>query len=466
MEPYLTGPGMGETLGQYANTFKDSLGRWASWLAGRGAPAPAPVPPQIEMQGSFSQGINELPENEQPLLGGNEPEEEVDWGADEDLPGGLDEADLDLGMDLEEPLEWGSEAWLENLKVEEDALNRALGVGTDQTIELTELGTDAMESGTETLEIVIEGAEIAAEATEATAAGVIGGAALGALGAAAMIGATIGAQKLLGWLAKKKRVVKEKDDDPWMGLVGYFVVGKVWYPMIVDLVSHNGKIVTLEWKDLTKFRRWTSVKKDDERIRLLYPPVRFKLPKYPKVVLESGKTIRFPYYVKYPVNTFVKMKTNGMKGKIVRGMIFDHEPSNPDGTYDQYKIRLDNSQLIYALVSQFDVFRQGPKHGAKGKLGRLVPGRTKPKGLRKAKVRGILTSEGRIAYYAMMAKKKHQEEIDKKKDTTGARKKDRVCSKSQGKAGQDRHSLREHAGQGETGKGPSVEGSEESSCFR
>ena len=38
------------------------------------------------------------------------PNEEVDWGADEDLPGGLDEADLDLGMDLEEPLEWGSEA--------------------------------------------------------------------------------------------------------------------------------------------------------------------------------------------------------------------------------------------------------------------------------------------------------------------------------------------------------------------
>ena len=46
-----------------------------------------------------------------------------------------------------------------------------------------------------------------------------------------------------------------------MGYVGYFVVGSIWYPMIVDLVSHDHKIVTLEWKDMTGFTRFTNVKR-------------------------------------------------------------------------------------------------------------------------------------------------------------------------------------------------------------
>ena len=63
--------------------------------------------------------------------------------------------------------------------------------------------------------------------------------------------------------------------------------------MIVDLVSHNHKVVTLEWRDMTGFLRHTNVKRDDERIRFLNPPVRFKVPKFPKVVVKNGKTIAF-----------------------------------------------------------------------------------------------------------------------------------------------------------------------------
>ena len=119
--------------------------------------------------------------------------------------------------------------------------------------------------------------EIVAEAVEATSAGLLGGVAVGVIGAAAMIAATIGMNKLLSYLSKKKRVFKEKDDDPWMGYVGYFVIGKIWYPMIVDLVSHDHKIVTLEWKDMTGFTRHTNVKRSsvkawrNQDLAIIYP---------------------------------------------------------------------------------------------------------------------------------------------------------------------------------------------------
>ena len=150
-----------------------------------------------------------------------------------------------------------------------------------------------VEFGGESVELV-EAAEIVAEAVEATSAGLIAGAALGVLGAAALIGITIGVNKLSDYLVKKKRVFKEKDDDPWMGYVGYFVVGRIWYPMIVDLVSHDHKIVTIEWKDMTGFTRFTNVHRsarlqyydpekpdvgdnvNDPRVRFLNPIVRFK----------------------------------------------------------------------------------------------------------------------------------------------------------------------------------------------
>ena len=146
-----------------------------------------------------------------------------------------------------------------------------------------------------------------------------------------------------------------------MGYVGYFVVGRIWYPMIVDLVSHDHKIITLQWKDMTGFTRFTNVKRSgvgrleelakpgsgynvpDSRVRFLDPPVRFVLPKMPKVILKNGKALTVPYYRQYPVGTSVKMKKfGGEVGMIVRGMIFT--PNNPgynkDGTYDKYRVRV------------------------------------------------------------------------------------------------------------------------------
>ena len=239
-----------ETVGGWVETLSDTVGSWGKWFAGSNPPAPAP---EVELQ-TFSGQINELPEDQRPLLGGEEEVQDAPWGLDEDLPGGTGEFE-GLGIpDLEAPPpEFGSEAYIQGLKEREVALREAMGADMGET-EMVSLG-ESIGSSAE----VFEAAEIVGEAVEATTAGIIGGVALGALGAAAMIGATIGVQELQDWLYKKKRVYKEKDDDPWMGYVGYFVVGRIWYPMIVDLVSHDHKIVTIQWKDMTGFTRYTNV---------------------------------------------------------------------------------------------------------------------------------------------------------------------------------------------------------------
>ena len=413
-----TSLGLGKTVGGYVDSFTDSVTSWGNWFSGtKSAPTP-----EVEMQ-TFEQGIHELPQPDEELLGGHEgPVEEPDapWGEDSDLPGELEPGDFDgIAPELEAPpAEFGSPEYIQQLGEREAQMAEEMGLEMGR-VEMVELGGEAVVDTGEVMAEVLEGAEIVAEATEATAAGMLGGAALGALGAAAMIGATIGVTKLLGWLKKKKRVVKEKDDDPWMGYVGYFVIGKIWYPMIVDLVSHDHKFVTLEWKDMTGFTRHTSVNRDDERIRFLNPPVRFTVPKYPKVILAKGKTIQFPYYKKFPVGTGVRMKKTGETGTIVRGMVF--VPNNPgynkDTTYDKYRIRTGRT-FIYATPNEFDVKRTGPKHGAKGKLGRWLPNRLKPKGVRKAAVRGILKSQVRKDYYTRIKKRAEANKIRAQRKTT------------------------------------------------
>ena len=215
-------------------------------------------PPQIELV-EHTGGVHELPEKNPEMLGGHEPEE-AEWGADDDLPGGLAEEDLDLGVAevLEAPpAPWGSEAYVHQLEADEMALRERMGI----EMQTVELGGEVVEDTSVVLAEVAEAGEIVAEAVEATSAGLVGGVALGVLGAAALIGLTIGYNKLSDYLVKKKRVYKEKDDDPWMGYVGYFVVGRIWYPMYVDLVSHDHKIVTIAWKDMTGFTRFTNVKR-------------------------------------------------------------------------------------------------------------------------------------------------------------------------------------------------------------
>ena len=257
------------------------------------------------------------------------------------------------------------------------------------------------------------------------------------LGAAALIGLTIGYNKLESYLYKKKRVYKEKDDDPWMGYVGYFVVGRIWYPMYVDLVSHDHKIVTIAWRDMTGFMRFTNVPRSgvgrleglakpgsgynvpDPRVRFLNPPVRFKVPKYPRIVLKNGKTITVPYYKQYPVGTNVKMKKYGGEiGMIVRGMIFtpNIEGHNPDGTYDKYRVRVGGD--VYATPNQFLVKKTGlEKHAGKGKLGRWLPGQQRA-GVRKKEVLAIKHSQARADIYTKKKKALKIKQISKDRNTT------------------------------------------------
>ena len=91
----------------WMDTVSDSVSRWGSWFSGKNPPAPAPTVPEVELQ-TFSGQINEIPENQERLLGGHVEEddgghvEEAEWGADDDLPGG----DFDLEekmMELEAP---------------------------------------------------------------------------------------------------------------------------------------------------------------------------------------------------------------------------------------------------------------------------------------------------------------------------------------------------------------------------
>ena len=162
----------------------------------------------------------------------------------------------------------------------------------------------------------------------------------------------------------------------------------------------------------------------DPRVRFLNPPVRFKVPKYPKVVLKSGKTITFPYYKKFPVGTRVLMKDTKKRGMIVRGMIFvpNNEGYNKDGTYDKYRVRVGGS-FRYVTPNQFMVKQSVPfKHGAPGKLARWLPSHVTPKNLRKKKLQARRKTkdyiEGRKDAYTRIAKRALIKKTSEKFNTT------------------------------------------------
>ena len=71
---------------------------------------PLKPPPQIELV-EHTGGIHELPEDNTEMLGGHE-DAEAEWGADDDLPGGLEAEDLNLGVKPPPP-PWGAEAWVQ-----------------------------------------------------------------------------------------------------------------------------------------------------------------------------------------------------------------------------------------------------------------------------------------------------------------------------------------------------------------
>ena len=140
-----------ESVTPWISTFSDTVGRWGSWLSGAGSPAPAPVAPQLEMQ-SFSQGIHELPDSDVRTLQADPDEEEAPWGDDSELPGELEEGDLEgLGiMDLEAPPPpFGSDAYAEHLKAKEMLLRQEMGaeMGEIQMVDLGPSGISNVESG-------------------------------------------------------------------------------------------------------------------------------------------------------------------------------------------------------------------------------------------------------------------------------------------------------------------------------
>ena len=238
-------------------------------------------------------------------------------------------------------------------------------------------------------QIAIVAAEAAEEITEVSILGVLGSIAGGVASAAAMIGMTMAGNYLLRWIAKR-HMDKTSDDNPFQGLVGYFIIKRVWYPMRIDIVEH--KKWFFYFRDLTGFWRHYTVKAGDERVHILKPPRKWPYD-HPALMYIHGKTVKVPFYPEFPVGTQIKRIFKGdwwayvgsrdaVHGVIKRKMIIDNEGTNPDGTYDKYKIILDNGQQIYLPVYKFQVYAQN----FKSKMmphGRPVPVRPKSKHARK-----------------------------------------------------------------------------------
>ena len=234
---------LGTTVGGWVDSFSDTVNSWGSWFTGVKPPAQAPVTgmesggallgggagtspvrvptSQTRQSGTMAENepllgnhpddvdmkINEIPEEEYELMGGGEESSSAPWGDDSELPGGEAEelGDLEGIMELEAPPpEFGSQAYIRQLAVREAAQYEEMGIEM-QTVELGGAGVESVESGAVLAEEILEGAEIAGEAVEATSAGILGGLATGALGAAAMVGVTIGIQHLLGWNASSRK---------------------------------------------------------------------------------------------------------------------------------------------------------------------------------------------------------------------------------------------------------------------
>ena len=75
----------------WVSTISDTVSSWGTWFSGADPPAPAPVPPEVELQ-TFSN--QKLPQEDEPLLGGGD-ESSAPWGDDSDLPGELEAEDYE-----------------------------------------------------------------------------------------------------------------------------------------------------------------------------------------------------------------------------------------------------------------------------------------------------------------------------------------------------------------------------------
>ena len=101
---------LGTRVGGWVDSFSETINHWGSWFSGSKPVAPAP---EVELQ-AFHGTIHELPEEQEPLLGGHE-ETEAEWGDDSELPGG--DLDYEQIMELEAPPPpFGSEAYIQGLK--------------------------------------------------------------------------------------------------------------------------------------------------------------------------------------------------------------------------------------------------------------------------------------------------------------------------------------------------------------
>ena len=132
---------LGTTVGGWIDSFSETVSHWGSFLSSSKTVAPAP---QVELQ-TFHGTIHELPEVEQPLLGGHEQKyPEAEWGDESDLPGG--DLDYDQIMELEAPPPpFGSEAYIQGLKRAEMQQRYEMGVEMGE-IQSVEIGGDVVES--------------------------------------------------------------------------------------------------------------------------------------------------------------------------------------------------------------------------------------------------------------------------------------------------------------------------------
>ena len=216
-------------------------------------------------------------------------------------------------------------------------------------------------------QVALIAAEAAADITEVSVLGVLGSVASGAASAAIMIGMTLAGRYLLRWIAKR-HMDKTSDDDPMTGLVGYFILKNVWYPMRIDIVEHKKWL--LHFKDLTGFWRPYRVKVGDERIHIIKPPRKWPFDHKPLVTI-GKRTVKMNFFPEFPIGTRIKrldiffidntVPPNQREGVITRGMIKSINGYNPDGTYDKYEIKVTDGTTVYIPVNRFQVYAQNFK---------------------------------------------------------------------------------------------------------
>ena len=263
---------------------------------------------------------------------------ELGEGYEVEAEEGVEYAEVELGGDLPEILA--------------DDIEDMLGVGLELGENIAEAEEIALEIGGAVAEAIEVGAEL-------TAGAIVGAVAGGLLSIGAMLGSFFGGKALIAF-AKKRHLNKWDDGDKFQGLVGYLVLGKIWCPMVVDVVDFNHKLV-IKYRDLTGFYRWVVIAHDDERVMFMNPPTNWRstfMALKPQMVLaKSKKLLELNFFKEYPVGTLVRLK-NGKRGTIRRTMVITEEGHNKSGEHwDLYRIQLfDERDWIYESVTNFSVY--------------------------------------------------------------------------------------------------------------